>query len=269
MAKKNVLFVSQEITPYLPETEMSRIGRYLPQGIQERGKEIRAFMPRYGIIKERRNQLHEVIRLSGMNIIVNDNDRSLIIKVASIQSARMQVYFIDNEEYFHRKAIFTDENEECFDDNDERIIFYCRGVLETVKKLRWSPDIIHCQGWISSLVPLYIKKSFQEDPIFSESKVVLSLYNDDFKKPLNDEFRKKLKIDGITEEHTQGLDVASYENLSKLAIDFSDAIIMGNPEINPNVERYARESGKPFLEHQSQEDYIEEYSNFYNRLLLT
>jgi len=158
MEKKKILYISQEITPYLPENDMSEISRYLPQGIQERGREIRTFMPRYGCVNERRNQLHEVIRLSGMNLVINDTDHPLIIKVASIQAARMQVYFIDNEDYFHRKCILADDNGIEFPDNDERAVFFARGVLETVIKLRWAPDIIHCHGWLTSLVPLYIKK---------------------------------------------------------------------------------------------------------------
>ena len=170
---KKILFVNSEITPYLPESTVSNVGRYLPQGVQESGREIRSFMPRYGNINERRNQLHEVIRLSGMNLVVNDIDRPLIIKVASISSARMQVYFIDNEDYFHRKFVFTDQDGKFFEDNDERAIFFARGVLETVKKLRWKPDVIHCQGWISHVLPLYLKKAYKDDPIFKDCKVVL------------------------------------------------------------------------------------------------
>ena len=175
MKKVRVLFISQEITPYLPETEMSKIGRYLPQGIQEKGREIRTFMPKYGCVNERRNQLHEVIRLSGMNLIINDTDHPLIIKVASIQSVRMQVYFIDNEDYFQRKFVLTDEKGKYFDDNDERTIFFTRGVLETVRKLRWSPDIVHCHGWITALIPLYLKKAYSDDPLYSNSKVIYSV----------------------------------------------------------------------------------------------
>ena len=180
MESVKVLFISQEITPYLPETEMSLIGRNLPQGIQEKGKEIRTFMPRYGCINERRNQLHEVIRLSGMNLIIDDTDHPLIIKVASIQAARMQVYFIDNEEYFFRKNVLTNDEKNYYEDNDERAIFFARGVLETVKKLRWSPDLIHCHGWFTSLVPLFIKKHFKDEPLFMNSKVVYSIYDDEF-----------------------------------------------------------------------------------------
>ena len=175
---QKVLFVNSEIYPYLPETPISKIGRFLPQGIQEKKKEIRAFMPRFGAINERTNQLHEVIRLSGMNIIINDIDRPLVIKVASISAARIQVYFIDNEDYFKRKQIYTDASGHFFKDNGERAIFFARGVMETVKKLRWAPDIIHCQGWISHVLPLYLKKAYKDDPIFAHSKIVLSLYGD-------------------------------------------------------------------------------------------
>ena len=157
MDAKKILFIAQEITPYLPESEIATICRNLPQGIQERGREIRTFMPKFGSINERRNQLHEVIRLSGMNLIIDDTDHPLIIKVASIQAARMQVYFIDNEDFFQRKHTISDDDGNEYEDNDDRSIFYVRGVLETVKKLRWCPDVIHCHGWMTALAPLYIK----------------------------------------------------------------------------------------------------------------
>src|ERR1041385_8035528 len=179
MKKAKVLFVAQEINPYLEVTETGAFARQLPQGIQEKGKEIRTFMPRFGVINERRNQLHEVIRLSGMNLIIDDNDHPLIIKVASIQSARMQVYFIDNEEYFQRKLVFRDAKEKYFKDNEDRMLFFCRGVIETVKKLGWPPDIIHCHGWMSSLIPFLVKTSYKEEPLFAESKVVYSSYYHD------------------------------------------------------------------------------------------
>ncbi len=268
MEKPKVLFVSQEITPYLPESEMSRTGRYLPQGIQERGKEIRTFMPKFGSINERRNQLHEVIRLSGMNLIIDDTDRPLIIKVASIQAARMQVYFIDNEDYFQRKHTLKDENNEDFTDNDERAIFFARGVLETVKKLRWAPDIVHCQGWFTSLLPLYLKKAYNEEPLFTDSKVVYSIYNDDFDKPLRKEFNNKLKIEGINNKDIKKIkDNPDFVNLSKLAIDNSDAVIKGSPSINDELEKYLKEVNKPTLEYQPEETYIDAYNEFYDKLI--
>ena len=264
MEKKKILYISQEITPYLPESEMSEISRYLPQGVQEKGREIRTFMPRYGCVNERRNQLHEVIRLSGMNLVINDTDHPLIIKVASIQAARMQVYFIDNEDYFQRKAVITDKKGNEFADNDERAIFFARGVLETVIKLRWAPDIIHCHGWLTSLVPLYIKKYYYNDPLFVNSKVVYSVYNDDFKKSLNPEFNKKLLLEGITDEDVAAIEDPSYENLSKLAIDCSDAIIKGSAEINPELEKHIQSEGKLFLDYQTKENYIDAYNDFYD-----
>ena len=197
MQQKRVLYVSQEIQPFLPETEISGTVRKVSQGIKEAGKEIRIFMPRFGCINERRHQLHEVIRLSGMNLIINDADHPLIIKVASIQAAKMQVYFIDNEEYFKRKAVFGNDEEKFFADNDERSIFFCRGVVETVKKLGWIPDVIHCNGWMSGVLPLYLKKFYNDDPHFADAKVVYSVYNTDFKGSLDKGMVKKLKFDGF------------------------------------------------------------------------
>lgn len=266
MESKRILYISQEITPYLPESEMSEISRYLPQGVQERGREIRTFMPRYGCVNERRNQLHEVIRLSGMNLVINDADHPLIIKVASIQSARMQVYFIDNEDYFNRKCVLNDEDGSFFEDNDERAIFFARGVLETVIKLRWAPDIVHCHGWLTSLVPIYIKKYYHDDPLFSQSKVVYSVYNDDFEGELNKNFRKKLVVKGINSADTKVIDRPTFENITKMAINFSDAVIQGSEKINPEIEKYILESKKLFLPFQSKEEYIEAYNNFYDKV---
>lgn len=268
MKKKKILFISQEITPYLEENELGRFGRYLPQGIQEDGKEIRTFMPKFGCINERRNQLHEVIRLSGMNLIINDNDHPLIIKVGSIQAARMQVYFIDSEDFFQRKAVFHDKKTgEEFADNDERAIFFVRGVLETVKKLGWVPDIIHCHGWMTSLVPLYIKTSFKKEPIFENSKVIFSLYNNDFEQPLNKDFAKKALMDDISDEAIADYADTSFVGINKAAMNASDAVIMASETINPELEKHFNESDKPKLGYQSQEDYIAAYSSFYDEVL--
>jgi starch synthase len=267
MENTKVLFISQEITPYLPESKMSLIGRHLPQGIQERGKEIRTFMPKYGCINERRNQLHEVIRLSGMNLIINDTDHPLIIKVASIQAARMQVYFIDNEDYFQRKSMLKDENGKTFEDNDERTIFFARGVLETVKKLRWAPDIIHCHGWFTSLIPLYIKKAYNEDPLFANSKIVYSVYDNNFDKPLKKDFKDKLLYENITKNDVSILKDPNYVNLSKLAIEMSDATIIGSETINPEILSFIKNSAKPYLEFKTEEEYIDAYSKFYDEIL--
>ncbi|PIF06051.1 MAG: glycogen synthase [Draconibacterium sp.] len=264
MEKKKILYISQEITPYLPESEMAEISRYLPQGVQERGKEIRTFMPRYGSVNERRNQLHEVIRLSGMNLVINDTDHPLIIKVASIQAARMQVYFIDNEDYFQRKFVFTDAKGNPFEDNDERAIFFARGVLETVIKLRWAPDIIHCHGWLTALVPLYIKKYYHNNPLYQNSKVVYSVYNDDFSTPLNADFKDKLMVEGIEKSDIKLLEEPNYINLSKLAVQYSDALIMGSEKINPTIEKHLKTLKKPSLPYQSKETYIDAYNDFYD-----
>lgn len=269
MAKKRVLFISSEIMPYLPESEMSHIGRYLPQGIQEKGKEIRTFMPRFGCINERRNQLHEVIRLSGMNLIINDTDHPLIIKVASIQAARMQVYFIDNEDYFQRKHVITDEKGSFFEDNDERAIFFARGVFETVKKLRWAPDLIYCQGWFTALVPIFLKKEYAEDPIFAHAKVVFSTSDDKFKGNLHEDFHKKILTDNIKSKDVEIVKEPSHVNVSKLAFNFADGIIFNNKEIDPNLQEYAQKSGKPILEYSNQEEYIDNYSDFFDKIIET
>ncbi len=269
MEKTKVLFVTQEISPYLKESHMANISRHLPQATQEKGCEIRTFMPRFGNINERRNQLHEVIRLSGMNLIINDQDHPLIIKVASIQSARMQVYFIDNEDYFHRKFIFRDKSGKFFKDNDERAIFFSRGVLETVKKLGWRPDIIHCHGWMSSLIPIFIKAALKDNPLFSDAKVVVSLYNDDFEEPLNKDFASKVKFENITAKDLKHYKKPSFISLMKAAIDFSDACIIGHPEVHPEVVEYLGESGKPYLEYQPAETYIEVFNNFYDQLVVS
>ena len=267
MEKKKVLFISQEITPYLPESEIAEIGRYLPQGIQERGKEIRTFMPRFGNVNERRNQLHEVIRLSGMNLIINDNDHPLIIKVASIQAARMQVYFIDNEDYFQRKYSLKDENNVEFEDNDERAIFFARGVLETVIKLRWSPDIIHCHGWFTGMVPLFVKKTYKDNPLFANTRIVYSVYNDQFENTLNSEMSRKISEDGIKLEDISIINDPTFENYTKLALTNSDAVIKGSEVINPEIEQYIKASGMQYLDYQPKESYIDSYFDFYNKIL--
>ncbi|MBL4623685.1 MAG: glycogen/starch synthase [Flavobacteriales bacterium] len=267
MKKARILYITQEITPHLPETPLSKIGRYLPQGIQEEGKEIRTFMPKYGCINERRHQLHEVIRLSGMNLIIDDTDHPLIIKVASIQPARMQVYFIDNEEYFKRKAVFVDEAGKQFKDNDERAIFFCRGVLETVRKLGWAPDIIHCHGWMTGLVPMYLKKSFDTDPIYADTKVVYSVYNDESKGSLNKGFAKKSLFDGVSAKDLSIVDTPTHNNLQKLGVQYADAIIMGEETINEDLNTYITSLDKPILECQPEETYISGYSEFYDEIL--
>ncbi|MCQ2114687.1 MAG: glycogen/starch synthase [Bacteroidales bacterium] len=267
---KRVLFVSSEIFPYLPESPVGNIGRYLPQGIQERKREIRSFMPRYGCINERKNQLHEVIRLSGMNIVIGDIDRPLIIKVASISAARMQVYFIDNDDYFHRKQTYCDAEGKFFEDNGERAVFFARGVLETVKKLRWAPDVIHCHGWISHLLPLYLKKAYRDDPIFADSKVVLSLYDDTPAESFGSDFAEKVLFGGISASDVQLTGKADGTELAELAIRYSDGVIMGSANVDAKVGGFCRESGLPVLDYDAAKiadgSYIDDYNSFYEQL---
>ena len=267
MEKKRVLFISQEITPYLPESEMSKISRCLPQGIQEKGREIRTFMPRYGSVNERRNQLHEVIRLSGMNLVINDADHPLIIKVASIQTARMQVYFIDNEDYFQRKNVLKDNKGVEFEDNDERAVFFARGVLETVIKLRWAPDLIHCHGWLASLVPLYIKKAYHDEPLFENSKVVYSVYDEPYSSLLSASVKEHVKIDGIKDEDIELLGEPAYDSMVKLGIQHADAIIQGSEKVNPEFLSFADQCNKPRLAYHPEETYVDTYNDFYNKVL--
>jgi starch synthase len=268
MKKTKVLFISQEITPYLEESELSKVGRMLPQGIQESGKEIRTFMPKFGCINERRNQLHEVIRLSGMNLIINDTDHPLIIKVGSIQPARMQVYFIDSEDFFNRKGIVDcHETGKFFEDNDERSIFFARGVLETVKKLGWVPDIIHCHGWMTSLVPLYIKTSYSKDPIFENSKVVYSVYDNEFDKNLDKNFAEKALMDGISGDDVADYKKTSFVDINKAAMNISDAVIKASEKIHPELESHFNQINKPKLNYHDFESFVKAHSDFYDEIL--
>ena len=269
MDPTRILYVSSEITPYLPESEIATMSRYLAQGIQEKGREIRSFMPRYGCINERRNQLHEVIRLSGMNLIIDDTDHPLVIKVASIPMVRMQVYFIDNEDYFQRKTILynSDMPEMPEDDNDERSVFFIRGVLETVKKLRWKPNIVHCHGWFSALLPFFLKKAYKDDPLFAKTKIILSLYNDEFENVLNNNIKNKIVMDGIKLKDLDMLTTPSYKNIIKLAIQYSDGIAIGSPSVNKKWITYAKSLAKPILAYQGTENYVDAYNDFYELIL--
>ncbi|HXH99687.1 MAG TPA: glycogen/starch synthase [Sphingobacteriaceae bacterium] len=260
MAKTKLLFITHEMSPFLELSKISEIARQLPQAMQDKGLEIRILMPRFGNINERRNRLHEVIRLSGMNIIINDNDNPLIIKVASIPSARMQVYFLDNEEYFQRKYVFSDTNNKFYDDNDERAIFFCKGALETVKKLGWSPDVVHCHGWMSSLVPVYLKTTYKNDPTFKNSKVVYSIYNDSFTGNLNSDFARKAIMTDMTTDHTADFADGDCNSLYRGAINYSDALVVGDAEVNDEMLNFVKNAGKPTLQHVQTSD----FENFYN-----
>jgi len=267
MDKKKVLIITQEMKPYTALSEISEIARKLPQYVQEKGMEIRVLMPRFGTINERRHRLHEVVRLSGMNIIVDDDDFPLIIKVASLPGARMQVYFLDNEDFFKRKSVFEDDQGKSFADNEDRMIFFCKGAIETVKKFGWAPDIIHCHGWMTSLVPLYIKTAYKNEPIFQNSKVVYSIYDNSLEESFTEEFVDKASINNLESE-----DLAAYLNgdgitLHKGACVFSDAIIKAGEGMGNSVEKALIGLDKPILEFKGEEDYLSAYLEFYNSVL--
>lgn len=267
MEKSRILFVTQEITPFLNETTLAETVRKISQGVHEKDKEIRIFMPRFGVINERRHQLHEVIRLSGMNLIVNDADHPLIIKVASIPQARIQVYFIDNEEFFKRKRVFTDEDNKFSKDNDERSIFFCRGVVETVKKLGWKPDIVHCHGWMTSLLPLYLKNMYKDDPHFNNAKTMYTVYDDGNNEKLPKNFMDKLAFDDIPTEDIVNKENPSIDSLNYLGVQWSDIVGIGSKTINPELESYIVESGKPILGLQDEECLVEAHQDFYDKVL--
>lgn len=261
------LYISQEINPYIAESTMSVLCKTVPQGMQEKGVEVRTFMPKFGCINERRNQLHEVIRLSGINIIIDDTDHPLIIKVATLQPTRMQVYFIDNDDYFKEHTSSPQETLSLMEDNDERVIFFALGVVETVRKLKWYPSIIHCSGWVTAVNPLYIKTKYQDDPAFKNAKVVYSLFPDTFEGSLNKEMYRKLIDDDIPAEAIKAIDTDNIDAfaLNCLAIDHSDAIVQATENVDPRLIEYAKASGKPFLPYPG-ENFKDAYYDFYTSL---
>ena len=268
MAKERILFINQEIAPYLPASPTSTLGKYLPVSMQEKGFEVRTFMPKFGSVNERRNQLHEVIRLSGINININDNDHPLVIKVASLQPSRIQVYFIDNDDYFQKLASDVDAPGTNRPDNDERAIFFARGTMETAKKLRWDPKYIHCAGWITSLLPLYIKRLYNDDPSFKTGKVIYSIQPAKEMAPIDTNLFNKLKDEGISSR-----DLKKYTTekpdinlLHKMAVDFSHGIIINDPDIDPDLMKYIEETGKPVLQAEDMATDSQKYFDFYNSL---
>ena len=267
MEKARILYISQHIVPFLPATQMSSVSRNLPQAVHEKGREIRVFTPRFGKINERRHQLHEVIRLSGMNLLIDDSDHPLVIKVASIPTARMQVYFIDNDEYFKRKAVLHDENNNLFEDNDERTIFFARGVLETVKKLGWAPDIIHCSGWMTAAVPVYLKQLFCSDPYFAESKLITSIYDEGFEGALDSRMAEKMQQDGITANAIACIETPTFHALNTLSIQHSDGLIVGSEDLAPETAQAIENSGVPVLGYHGEEGYVNDINNFYDTIL--
>ena len=268
MEDKRILYVSSEVVPYLAENEVSLMSYDVPKMINDQGGQIRIFMPRYGNINERRHQLHEVIRLSGMNLVVNDLDMPLIIKVASIPKERIQVYFIDNDEYFKRKATFTDEEGVMYADNDERAIFFAKGVVETVKKLNWVPDIIHVHGWMAGVLPLYLKHYYKDDALFADTKIVTSVYGQSFEGSLNEKMLDKILFDGIAKEDIELLKDPNYENIIKISVNNSDAVIIASENVPATLTKFIESSGKPFLPFVPKDRFAEAYTDFYKNTVL-
>jgi starch synthase len=268
MEDKKILYVSSEVVPYLAENEVSSMSYEVPKMINNLGGQIRIFIPRYGNINERRHQLHEVIRLSGMNLVVNDLDMPLIIKVASIPKERIQVYFIDNDDYFKRKATFSDEEGVLFPDNDERAIFFAKGVVETVKKLNWVPDIIHVHGWMAAMLPIYMKHFYKNEALFSETKIVTSVYSQSFEGTLDAEMMNKVLFDGIPKDAVAELKNSDYESIMKASIQHSDAVIIASENLSSSLTKFIESSDKPFLSFIPKEKFAEAYTDFYkNRVL--
>lgn len=273
MAKTKILFITHEMSPFLEISKIAKITRQLPQAMQEKGFEIRILMPRFGNINERRNRLHEVIRLSGMNIVINDNDNPLIIKVASLPTARMQVYFLDNEEYFQRKSIFRDTKEKFHDDNDERMVFFCKGAIETVKKLGWMPDVVHCFGWMSSLVPMYLKTSYKEDPMFKNTKVVYSVYENCFSETLHKDLKTKALMPEMDANDTALLKDGTCSSLHINAINYSDAVIKADENIDNAVMKFlSKQSDKNIVENFNHDEidfdtFVQFYEEFNEELV--
>ncbi len=267
MEDKRILYVSSEVVPYLAENEVSLMSYDVPKMINDQGGQIRIFMPRYGNINERRHQLHEVIRLSGMNLVVNDLDMPLIIKVASIPKERIQVYFIDNDEYFKRKATFSDEDGVLYPDNDERAIFFAKGVVETVKKLNWVPDIIHVHGWMASLLPIYMKHYYKDEALFSETKIVSSIYGQSFDGNLDMEMINKIKFDNIPHDAIKELEIPNYENLMAASVRHSDGVIVASENLSSSLTKIIESSEKPFLPFATKDKFAEAYTSFYKSML--
>lgn len=267
MSKKRVLFVTQEMKPYTTLSEMSELVRKLPQFAQEKDYEIRVLMPRFGTINERRHRLHEVVRLSGMNIIVDDEDYPLIIKVASLPGARMQVYFLDNEEFFKRKFVYEDEEGKPFEDNPDRMVFFCKGVMETVKKFGWAPDIIHCHGPMTSLIPLFQKKVYHNDPIFEDAKVIYSVYNNDLESTFDKRFLDIATINDLEEEDVAAFADGDNIKLNAGGITYADAIILGSSELPSDVMDKVNASDLQIQEFMDVEEQLQTTIDFYSSLI--
>jgi starch synthase len=267
MKEPKVLTVSTEVMPYMPETDMSYLAFESAKMAFNNGMQTRIFMPRFGVVNERRHQLHEVIRLSGINLIIDDIDMPLIIKVASIPKERMQVYFIDNDDYFKRKAVYTDEDNVLFEDNDERLIFFTKGVIETVKKLNWDPDIIHLHGWMTSLIPMYLKEYYKDDALFMDSKIITSLYDDAFEGVINPDLSRKIVFDSIKKEKLSSIEKPNFVNLQKMAVNYSDGVIIAQDLVSDEVKNHVKEINKEALDFVERDSFIPSYLEFYKKFI--
>jgi len=265
MSTLRILYVAAEINPFLQTTQVADFVRKLPQAMQERGMEIRILVPRFGLINERKNRLHEVVRLSGINIAVGDEEKPLVIKVASIPNAKLQVYFIDNEDYFHRKSIFHDKDDKFYDDNDERAIFFCKGVLETVKKLGWAPDIVHCNDWMTGLIPLYLKTTYKNDPLYQNTKSVFTVYNNRFMHKFSNNLVAKAKMLDIEDSMLDNLKSADYDGFIKVGMEYADAVIKAEEDI-AHLDKLL-EGDKKVGTIEKNDDFTDSYFNLYNQLV--
>ncbi|MEL6667547.1 MAG: glycogen/starch synthase [Bacteroidota bacterium] len=266
MSKKKVLIVTQEMNPYTTLSTISETVHNLAPHLHGGKTEVRVLMPRFGTINERRHRLHEVVRLSGMNIIVDDDDYPLIIKVASLPTVRMQVYFLDNEDFFKRKLIFDDASGKPFDDNAERAVFFCKGVIETVKKFGWPPDIIHTHGWMTSLIPFYLRTTYQNEPLFQKAKVVYSLYETAHETQLGEQFVKKASINNLSSDDLDAFFEDGKLAVHKGAISYADAIVKGTEDISPTYSALLSAADKPILDIQGDE-ITAAIAEFYDSLL--
>ena len=262
-----ILYVASEINPFLQSSDVAKFVRKLPQAMQEKGMEIRILVPRFGLINERKNRLHEVVRLSGINIPIGDDEKPLVIKVASIPNARLQVYFIDNEDYFHRKSVFHDKEDNFHPDNDERAIFFCKGVLETVKKLGWSPDIVHCNDWMTSLIPLYLKTTYKNDPIFQKAKSVFSVYNNRFDFKFEDSIVEKAKMLDIEDSMLEDFSSANYDGFIRTGMNYADVVVHANNFEDEALEVLLKENNTSVEKVAADEESIENYYELYSDLI--
>jgi starch synthase len=267
--KLRILYASSEINPFLQTSKVADFVRKLPQGIQERGMEIRILVPRFGLINERKNRLHEVVRLSGINIPIGNEEKPLVIKVASIPNAKMQVYFIDNEDYFHRKSVLYDNDNNFYPDNGDRAIFFCKGVLETVKKLGWAPDIVHCHDWMTALIPLYMKTTYKNDPVFKNAKIIFSVYDNFFDHKFGKDLVEKAKMLDVDEDLLSPLKSVDFSGFIQVAANYADRVVQSEDMDESSMKKIFEDLNKDeklqTIE-DGEENYIDSHLDLYNEL---